>query len=140
MCEHHSVATNTLWKDSYFAYIPLLGAAVALAFDAGCFYALGINFYTLFSLSEHIAFAIPAFPIALIFLFMFSALAILAIKPTPRTPEPSHPLKNLSTRQRIVISTIIILVVSAGISLLAVVYYPIFHSSPEMLILVIEVA
>ena len=99
MSEHHSVATNTpWWKDSYFAYIPLLGAAVALAFDVGCFFAFGINFYTLFSLSEHIGFAIPAFPIALIFLLMFSWLAILAIKPMLVAPKSSHPLKSIYLR------------------------------------------
>jgi uncharacterized membrane protein len=50
--------TSNLWKDNYLAYIPLLGAAVAVTFDVGYFFALNLSFFTLFSLSEHILFAI----------------------------------------------------------------------------------
>jgi hypothetical protein len=45
---------STWWNDRYLAYIPLLGAAVALSFDVGCFYAIQINLFTMFTLSEHI--------------------------------------------------------------------------------------
>ena len=55
---------TNLWKDSYLAYIPLLGAAVAVTFDVRYFFALNWSFFTLLSLSEHILFAIQAFPIA----------------------------------------------------------------------------
>jgi hypothetical protein len=77
MSDDQSVATKTnpLWKDSYIAYIPLLGAAVALTYDVGFFYAIGISFFTLFSLSEHIVFAIQAFPVALAVLMLLSLVA-----------------------------------------------------------------
>ena len=52
--------------ERYLPYLPVLGAAIALTFDVGCFYAIGIDFFTLFSLSEHILFAIQALPIVLV--------------------------------------------------------------------------
>ena len=43
---------------------PFLGTALALSFGYGFFSAVGVNFIMLFSLSEHIIAAIPAYPIA----------------------------------------------------------------------------
>jgi hypothetical protein len=47
--------------ENYFTYIPLLAAIL--------FYAFEINFFTLFSLSEHVLFALEVLPVAIIVLF-----------------------------------------------------------------------
>lgn len=86
-------ATNTLWDNAYIAYIPLLGAAVALTFDVGCFYAIGISFFTLFSLSEHIVFAIQAFPIVLALLIPLSVVLVIMGRGGASMPPPYDPTK-----------------------------------------------
>jgi hypothetical protein len=51
--------------EKFLPVIPLIGTAIAIAFDVGYFYGVGINFFTLFSLTEHISFAFEALPIAI---------------------------------------------------------------------------
>jgi hypothetical protein len=83
--------TTSLWKDSYLAYIPLLGAAVAVTFDVGYFFALNWSFFTLFSLSEHILFAIQAFPIALV-VILLGLIGAGIILNAPSWPSPAAPV------------------------------------------------
>ena len=45
--------------------VPLLGSVTGVTFDVGYFYGVGINYFTLFSLSEHLVFALEALPLAL---------------------------------------------------------------------------
>jgi hypothetical protein len=55
---------------------PLLGSTLAVAFDVGYFYGIDVNFFTLFSITEHIVFALEALPSAFIltvFLTLFFA-------------------------------------------------------------------
>jgi hypothetical protein len=87
--------TTNLWKDSYLAYVPLLGAAVALTFDVGYFFALNLSFFTMFSLSEHILFAIQSFPIALvvILLLLIAAAIFLSVWDRPAPTAPVNPKK-----------------------------------------------
>ena len=49
----------------FFVLSPIIGTALALIYDVGYFYGVGISYFTLFSLSEHIVFALPALPVAL---------------------------------------------------------------------------
>jgi hypothetical protein len=44
--------------------LPLFGSALALTYDVGFFYGLDISYFTLFSLAEHIVFALEALPAA----------------------------------------------------------------------------
>jgi hypothetical protein len=44
--------------------LPAYGAAMALTYDVGFFYGIGIDYFTLFSLGEHIVFALEALPVA----------------------------------------------------------------------------
>lgn len=46
-------------------FIPLIGTVIAISYDVGYFYGIDIKFFTLFSVTEHIAFALEATPIAL---------------------------------------------------------------------------
>jgi hypothetical protein len=46
--------------------LPVFGSALAITFDVGFFYGLGISYFTLFSLSEHIVFALEALPFGLL--------------------------------------------------------------------------
>jgi hypothetical protein len=59
--------------------IPLGGSLLAVLFDAGYFWAVEINFFTLFTLSEHIVFAIQALPFVIFTMFM--AMILWTIDP-----------------------------------------------------------
>jgi hypothetical protein len=48
--------------DKILTLVPVLAVALAITFDAGYFWGIDINFFTLFSLSEHLVFAIQAIP------------------------------------------------------------------------------
>jgi hypothetical protein len=54
--------------------LPVLGTALAVSFDVGYFYGIDINLFTLFSVSEHVTFALQALPAAL-----FLALCALIV-------------------------------------------------------------
>src|SRR4051812_23785803 len=49
----------------FFVLIPLVGTTLAALYEVGFFYGIGISYFTLFSLSEHIVFALTALPLAL---------------------------------------------------------------------------
>jgi hypothetical protein len=51
-------------KDSLIAF-PLLGSALALTYDVGYFTGTDINFFSMFSISEHVTFALETIPLAL---------------------------------------------------------------------------
>jgi hypothetical protein len=59
--------------------IPLGGSLLAVLFDAGYFWAVEINLFTLFTLSEHIVFAIQALPFVIFTMFM--AMILWTIDP-----------------------------------------------------------
>jgi hypothetical protein len=44
--------------------LPLFGAVLAITYDVGFFYGVDISYFTLFSLSEHILFALQVIPVA----------------------------------------------------------------------------
>jgi hypothetical protein len=52
--------------DKFFPAIPLVGTTIAVCFDVGYFWGVGIDYFTLFSLTEHIGFALEALPAALV--------------------------------------------------------------------------
>lgn len=52
------------WFQKLVAIVPLVAPAFAFAFVVGYFFAFDISWFPLFSLSEHIVFAIRALPIA----------------------------------------------------------------------------
>jgi hypothetical protein len=58
--------------------VPALATAMAVTFDVGFFYGLGLRLFTLFSLSEHITFSIVAMPLALIAGLAVVSLACLS--------------------------------------------------------------
>lgn len=55
---------------------PLLASAAAIAFDVGYFWGVDINYFTVFSLSEHLTFSFEALPVAL-FVAMASLLGLV---------------------------------------------------------------
>jgi hypothetical protein len=46
-------------------FIPLIGTVIAISYDVGYFYGIDVKLFTLFSVSEHIVFALEATPFAL---------------------------------------------------------------------------
>lgn len=63
-----SAAVFATGKD-FLVLVPLVGTALAVTYDVGYFNGFGIRFFSFFSLSEHIVFALSAFPEALVFAF-----------------------------------------------------------------------
>jgi hypothetical protein len=60
-------------------FVPILGAAIALSFDVGYFHGVDINLFTLFSVSEHIVFALEALPIGfMIAIYVVSHAALVS--------------------------------------------------------------
>jgi hypothetical protein len=57
-------------------FVPVLGTAIAITYDVGFFWGLDINYFTLFSLTEHLVFALEALPIALSLSFVSTALFV----------------------------------------------------------------
>jgi hypothetical protein len=68
-------------KDLLFL-VPLLGTALAITYDVGYFSGINLYFFSFFSLTEHIGFALQAFPFALI---TASVLGLLFIYIRPVT-------------------------------------------------------
>jgi hypothetical protein len=58
----------------FLVLVPLLGSALAITYDVAYFSAININLFSLFSLSEHIVFALEVFPAALLFAFAVGVL------------------------------------------------------------------
>jgi hypothetical protein len=53
------------WFQKLVTIVPMVAPAFAFAFVVGYFFAFDISWFPLFSLSEHIVFAIRALPIAI---------------------------------------------------------------------------
>jgi hypothetical protein len=48
----------------WLVFLPVLGSFLAVVYDLGFFYGVDIRYYTIFSLPEHIGFALQAIPLA----------------------------------------------------------------------------
>src|SRR5260370_36792114 len=65
---------------SYVPFVYGLGAILALSFDVGYFSAVNINWFTFFSLSEHLLFALEALPAAFALSFIYIAVGTVALR------------------------------------------------------------
>ena len=54
--------------------VPVIGTSIAITYDVGFFWGLDIKYFTLFSLTEHLVFAMEALPIALGLSFIIGLL------------------------------------------------------------------
>jgi hypothetical protein len=70
--------------------IPLVGIALAVTYDVGFFYGIGIEYFTLFSLQEHILFALQAIPTAFVLAFGVPS-GILAYQAGKRAVDKNTP-------------------------------------------------
>jgi hypothetical protein len=59
---------------SVMLVIPLIGGIIAIAYDVGYFYGVDINYFTVFSLAEHLVFALETAPFSIIMAFCLVAL------------------------------------------------------------------
>jgi hypothetical protein len=76
--------------------IPFLGSAIAVAYDVGFFYGIDIHLFTLFSITEHITFALEALPFAMV----IAGGALTAMRHT--SPQPVQRQKSPSLLVKIV--------------------------------------
>jgi hypothetical protein len=70
--------------------IPLVGIVLAVTYDVGFFYGIGIEYFTLFSLQEHILFALQAIPTAFALAFAVPS-GILAYRAGARAVDKNTP-------------------------------------------------
>src|ERR1700688_3923944 len=54
--------------------IPLIGAIIAITYDVGYFFGVDINYFTVFSLAEHLVFALEPVPFAIVMAFCLVSL------------------------------------------------------------------
>jgi hypothetical protein len=121
--------------EKFITYIPLLAATIALSFDVGFFYAIQINFFTLFSLSEHILFALQALPVAIALLFVVAILLpVFSIEPKKHSPQTSTPIGKY---QRIGAIVAVVALVGGLISFVA---YIVWTSEPLARLFVIFIS
>jgi hypothetical protein len=124
--------------DKYLAYVPLLGAALALTFDVGVFYAIGIDFFTLFSLSEHIVFALQALPVALLILLVIIMILPIIPQKFPKQPDTpsSTPQIVLTFKIKLLLFTIFaILVLALLVAVFFLLAAIIKSPTPELIII-----
>lgn len=66
---------SRLFNKELLVLLPVVGSAIAITYDVGYFTALDINFFTVFTISEHVAFALEVLPLAIL------ATVLLVITP-----------------------------------------------------------
>jgi hypothetical protein len=113
----------------YIAYYPLIAVIIATSFDVGCFYAIDISLFTLFSLSEHILFALEALPLAIAILLMI-AVFLPAMLSRFKPGQPSSP-PPLSWWQKLLF---IIIVCGPFVIFLGYIIYDIWRTNPLILL------
>lgn len=96
-----TVKETELFPKELILAIPLIGTALAISFDVGYFFGLDINLFTLFSISEHIVFALEASPFAvgmavLIALLVGTGLHRRVAKPKPSSPEQKSRVRKIA--------------------------------------------
>ena len=62
------------WFKALAVIAPLFASSLAVSYDVGFFFGAGIGFFTFFSLTEHVVFALQAIPFALV-----PALTIISV-------------------------------------------------------------
>jgi hypothetical protein len=83
-------------NERWLLFAPTLSAALSLSYDVGFFWSVDIHLFTLFSLSEHLVFAMQALPVASI-IAVICAFAISIHYRATRT-SPASKLIKLAAR------------------------------------------
>jgi len=132
-----TAADKYFLNEKYIAYIPVLAAILALGFDVGFFYAINISFFTLFSLSEHILFALQALPVAMIFLFAVT-MVLGGTNFIVKSHQPtSSPVVSSRGLKIIALIFFILLTIALLAFLIYVIYIGVVSNPPSALTLVI---
>lgn len=94
-------ASNVVGGKELLFLFPMLGSSLAIIFDVGYFSGIGLHYFTFFSLSEHLVFALMYLPLGIILSTFLAAYVALII----RTKEPFRKrTRNLSTPFAVVTS------------------------------------
>jgi hypothetical protein len=79
--------TDPLLNKDALVAIPLISSVMALCFDVGYFFGTDINYFTVFTISEHLTFAAEMMPGALILTTMFAAFVRREPLPSRKTAQ-----------------------------------------------------
>lgn len=59
-------AVNLVVSQEFFVVLPLIGTALAVIYDVGFFSGVGLFYFTIFSVTEHVVFALAFLPFAIL--------------------------------------------------------------------------
>jgi hypothetical protein len=120
------------YLSKYIAYYPLLAVTIAASFDVGWFYAVDIHLFTLFTLSEHILFALEALPLAIAILLM-ATIFLPAMLSRFQPAKPSSPVV-LPWRKKLLAIGIVLLAFGVVLGVLGLLIYNIWKQNPFVLV------
>src|SRR4051794_5219160 len=66
VCVADDTNRASFFNKEMFVVLPIIGSTIAITYDVGYFFALDINFFTVFTISEHITFALEVLPLAIL--------------------------------------------------------------------------
>ncbi|UZE50981.1 hypothetical protein ONR75_10360 [Rhodopseudomonas sp. P2A-2r] len=99
--------------------LPASVSGMALAWDAGTFDPLGVGSYSLFTITEHLGFALSEIPQALLMIFLFSLMALLYVYTGTISifaEAESDGKRTVKWKRLWIIGSLIVAVVIAGVS------------------------
>lgn len=104
---------KTSFAKEYVFLVPLICSALALSFDVGYFWELDINFFTMFSLQEHLVFSLEVLPTAIsVAVLLVGTLAALQIRgPIHRAMDKAYAryVSSRAPRWRLIITMVVLL-------------------------------
>jgi hypothetical protein len=105
-------------KDAFLA-LPFLGSAIAVSWEVGSFIPIGLGAFGLFSLAEHLSFAMAALPLGLTFAALLPVImsaARTAIRQVARAKIERRPTTSAQIRAGIAAGVVLFVVLGIGIA------------------------
>jgi hypothetical protein len=111
------MAEDVSWdfKKEFLILVPVLGSALAILYDVGYFTAIGLNWFSVFSITEHITFALQILPFALTFAAGGIFGMLLGLQQGSKYPGTNN-LEKITRLLQMQITTVLLFVVMAGLS------------------------
>jgi hypothetical protein len=97
MADDKAGQTNLAAVKDYLVLIPILGSTLGITFEVAYFAGVGLRFFSFFSLSEHLVFAMEILPFGIIMAFVLGLLASLQTRvKTLAIPGPRSSMSTAS--------------------------------------------
>jgi hypothetical protein len=112
--EQGSAKASALFTKDLVVAIPIIGTAIAISYDVGYFYGIDIRLFTLFSIAEHIVFALEAAPLA-----FGTAVVLVAVVSSGADIKMAKAVEAVGRRKNLFIdaSEIAVVVIAVGLAI-----------------------